>query len=157
MSLVASPVGALESAVGKARWRLIPLLSICYLVAYMDRVNISFAAESMNHDLHFTPKIYGFGAGLFFLTYALCEIPSNRLLLHFGAPAVAGTDHVDLGTAGRGDGVCEVAGELLWNADVAGNRRGGVFPRSDFLSGSMVSEGRAGQGNQFVLYRLPAE
>jgi ACS family tartrate transporter-like MFS transporter len=51
----------------------------------MDRVNISFAAESMNRDLHFTPTIYGLGAGLFFLTYALCEIPSNRLLLHFGA------------------------------------------------------------------------
>jgi ACS family tartrate transporter-like MFS transporter len=85
MSLVASPVGVLESAIGKARWRLIPLLSVCYLVAYMDRVNISFAAESMNRDLHFTPSIYGLGAGLFFLTYALCEIPSNRLLLHFGA------------------------------------------------------------------------
>jgi len=75
----------LESALRKARWRLIPLLSVCYLVAYMDRLNISFAAESMNRDLHFTAKIYGLGAGLFFLTYALCEIPSNRLLLRFGA------------------------------------------------------------------------
>ena len=78
-------VGALRSALKKARWRLIPLLSVCYLVAYMDRVNISFAAESMNRDLHFTAKIYGLGAGLFFLSYALCEIPSNRLLLKFGA------------------------------------------------------------------------
>ena len=77
--------GGLESALGKARWRLIPLLSVCYLVAYMDRINISFAAESMNHDLHFTPRVYGLGAGLFFVTYALCEIPSNRLLLRFGA------------------------------------------------------------------------
>ena len=72
-------------AVGKARWRLILLLSVCYLVAYMDRINISFAAETMNRDLHFSPKVYGLGAGLFFLTYALCEIPSNRLLLRFGA------------------------------------------------------------------------
>jgi MFS transporter, ACS family, tartrate transporter len=78
-------VPVLTSALRKARWRLIPLLSVCYLVAYMDRINISFAAESMNRDLHFTPKIYGLGAGLFFLTYALCEIPSNRLLLRFGA------------------------------------------------------------------------
>jgi len=75
----------LQAAVRKARWRLIPLLAVCYLIAYMDRVNISFAAESMNRQLHFTPKIYGLGAGLFFLSYALCEIPSNRLLLRFGA------------------------------------------------------------------------
>jgi ACS family tartrate transporter-like MFS transporter len=75
----------LRSALRKARWRLIPLLAVCYLVAYMDRANISFAAQTMSRDLHFTPKIYGLGAGLFFVSYALCEIPSNRLLLRFGA------------------------------------------------------------------------
>jgi MFS transporter, ACS family, tartrate transporter len=75
----------LQSGLRKARWRLIPLLGICYLVSYMDRANISFAAETMNRDLHFTAKIYGLGAGLFFLPYALFEIPSNRLLLRFGA------------------------------------------------------------------------
>ena len=78
-------VSVLESALRKARWRLIPLLAVCYLVAYMDRANISFAAESMSRDLHFTPRVYGLGAGLFFVSYALCEIPSNRLLLRFGA------------------------------------------------------------------------
>lgn len=75
----------LHSALRKARRRIIPLLAVCYFAAYMDRVNISFAAESMNRDLHFSAKIYGLGAGLFFLSYALCEIPSNRLLLRFGA------------------------------------------------------------------------
>jgi ACS family tartrate transporter-like MFS transporter len=75
----------LESALRKARWRILPLLSICYLVAFMDRVNISFAAEPMNHDLHFTTYVYGLGAGLFFVSYALCEVPSNWLLLKFGA------------------------------------------------------------------------
>jgi len=79
---VSSP--ELSSALGKARWRLIPLLSICYLVAYIDRANVSFAAETMNRDLHFSPTVYGLGAGLFFLSYALCEIPSNRMLLRFG-------------------------------------------------------------------------
>ena len=75
----------LESALRKARWRILPLLSMCYLVAYMDRANISFAAESMNRDLHFSPHVYGLGAGLFFVSYALCEVPSNLLLLKFGA------------------------------------------------------------------------
>src|SRR5215472_13638404 len=75
----------LESALRKASWRLLPLLGLGYLVAYMDRVNISFAAESMNRDLHFTPEVYGLGAGLFFISYALLEIPSNGLLLRVGA------------------------------------------------------------------------
>lgn len=75
----------LERALRKAQWRLIPLLSVCYLIAYMDRVNVSFAAETMNRDLRFSPTTYGLGAGLFFLSYALAEIPSNRMLLRFGA------------------------------------------------------------------------
>jgi ACS family tartrate transporter-like MFS transporter len=77
--------GQLESALRKARWRILPLLAFGYMAAYMDRVNISFAAESMNRDLHFTPYVYGLGAGLFFVSYALCEVPSNWLLLRFGA------------------------------------------------------------------------
>lgn len=76
---------SLESALRKARWRILPLLALGYLASYMDRANISFAAESMNRDLHFSPRVYGFGAGLFFVSYALCEIPSNALLLRFGA------------------------------------------------------------------------
>jgi len=87
MALTAEAVrgGALQSGLRKARWRLLPLLSICYLVAYMDRANISFAAKTMNRDLHFSPQTYGLGAGLFFLSYALLEVPSNRLMLRFGA------------------------------------------------------------------------
>jgi ACS family tartrate transporter-like MFS transporter len=75
----------LQTGLRKARWRILPLLSVCYLVAYMDRANISFAAKTMNHDLGFSPRTYGLGAGLFFLSYALCEVPSNRLMLRFGA------------------------------------------------------------------------
>src|SRR5246500_4068636 len=76
-------VGA--SALRKASWRLIPLIGVAYGVAYTDRVNISFAALRMNRDLHFSASIYGFGAGLFFLSYAACEVPSNLLLYRFGA------------------------------------------------------------------------
>jgi ACS family tartrate transporter-like MFS transporter len=83
-SAVAMEVPALQRALVKARWRLIPLLSICYLVAYMDRANVSFAAETLNRDLGFSPEVYGLGAGIFFLSYAMAEIPSNRMLLRFG-------------------------------------------------------------------------
>ncbi len=73
------------SALRKASVRLIPLIAIAYGVAYTDRVNISFAALQMNRDLHFSASSYGLGAGLFFLSYAACEIPSNLLLVRFGA------------------------------------------------------------------------
>jgi ACS family tartrate transporter-like MFS transporter len=74
-----------RSALRKASVRLIPLIAIAYGVAYTDRVNISFAALQMNRDLHFSASAYGLGAGLFFLSYAACEIPSNLLLVRFGA------------------------------------------------------------------------
>jgi MFS transporter, ACS family, tartrate transporter len=74
-----------RSALRKASLRLLPLIAIGYGIAYMDRVNISFAALQMNRDLHFSASVYGFGAGLFFLSYAVCEVPSNLLLVRFGA------------------------------------------------------------------------
>jgi len=74
-----------RSALRKASVRLIPLIAIAYGVAYTDRVNISFAALQMNRDLHFSASSYGLGAGLFFLSYAACEVPSNLLLYRFGA------------------------------------------------------------------------
>ncbi|MGD0346488.1 MAG: MFS transporter [Terracidiphilus sp.] len=74
-----------RSAQRKAAVRLLPLLAVGYGLAYMDRINISFASLQMNRDLHFSASVYGFGAGLFFIGYALCEVPSNLLLLRFGA------------------------------------------------------------------------
>jgi ACS family tartrate transporter-like MFS transporter len=65
--------------------RLIPFAFICYVVAYIDRVNIGFAAASLQRDLGLSDAAYGFGAGLFFLGYFLFEIPSNLLLERVGA------------------------------------------------------------------------
>jgi ACS family tartrate transporter-like MFS transporter len=76
-----------ESAQRKAGLRLLPVIGVGYGQAYMDRINISFASLQMNRDLHFSASVYGFGAGLFFIGYALCEVPSNLLLLRFGARA----------------------------------------------------------------------
>jgi ACS family tartrate transporter-like MFS transporter len=74
-----------RSAMRKATWHLIPLIALGYGTAYMDRVNIGFAALRMNADLHFSNTVFGVGAGIFFLSYAACEIPSNLLLYRFGA------------------------------------------------------------------------
>jgi MFS transporter, ACS family, tartrate transporter len=81
----ASPDAAIgASAQRKAAIRLLPVIAIGYGMAYMDRINISFASLRMNSDLHFSATVYGVGAGLFFIGYALCEVPSNLLLLRFG-------------------------------------------------------------------------
>ena len=74
-----------RAALRKAGLRLLPVLAVGYGMAFMDRINMSFAALEMNKDLHFSASVYGFGAGLFFIGYALCEVPSNLLLLRFGA------------------------------------------------------------------------
>ncbi|WP_293904542.1 MFS transporter [Phenylobacterium sp.] len=69
----------------KISWRLLPLIALGYAIAYVDRVNISFAALQMNRDLGFSATVYGLGAGLFFLSYAALEIPSNMILAKVGA------------------------------------------------------------------------
>jgi ACS family tartrate transporter-like MFS transporter len=74
-----------KSAQRKATLRLIPVISIGYGLAYIDRLNLSFASLQMNKDLHFSASVYGLGAGMFFIGYALCEVPSNLLMLRFGA------------------------------------------------------------------------
>src|SRR5579862_4677263 len=73
------------SALRKASLRLMPLLALGYGAASLDRANVSFASLQMNRDLHFSASIYGLGAGVFFLGYALFEVPSNLLLCRFGA------------------------------------------------------------------------
>jgi D-galactonate transporter len=69
----------------KVSARLIPFLMICYFIAYLDRVNVGFAALTMNKALGLTATMFGFGSGIFFLTYFLFEVPSNLALDKFGA------------------------------------------------------------------------
>ncbi|CAI8707212.1 MULTISPECIES: MFS transporter [Pseudomonas] len=73
-----------DSTHSKITWRLMPLLLICYLFAHLDRINIGFAKMQMSSDLHFSDTVYGFGAGLFFIAYALFGVPSNMALDRVG-------------------------------------------------------------------------
>jgi MFS family permease len=85
---VTASADALETiVVAKVTRRLVPLLVVCFLAAFLDRVNVSFAALTMNRDLGLSSSAYAFGAGIFFLTYFVFEIPSNLLLERFGARA----------------------------------------------------------------------
>ena len=74
-----------EIIIAKAARRILPILLLCYFAAFLDRVNIGFAALTMNRDLGFSAAEFGFGAGIFFLGYVLCELPSNLILARVGA------------------------------------------------------------------------
>src|SRR5215472_18651844 len=66
-------------------WRCVPVLVTAYVIAYIDRVNIGFAAITASKDLGLSPSVFGFGAGLFFLAYLIFETPSNYLMERIGA------------------------------------------------------------------------
>ena len=75
-----------RSTMRKVAWRLLPFLLLLYIVSWLDRVNVGFAKLQMRPDLGFSETAFGLGFGFFFfLSYALCEVPSNLLLARFGA------------------------------------------------------------------------
>jgi ACS family tartrate transporter-like MFS transporter len=74
-----------EAVYRRITWRLVPFLVLLYTVAVLDRVNISFAALTMNRDLGISDRMYGFAAGVFFLSYCLFQVPANILLARIGA------------------------------------------------------------------------
>ncbi len=74
-----------EATYRKVAWRLIPLLLVCYVIAYLDRVNVGFAKLQMMDELGFSNTVYGLGAGIFFVGYFLFEVPSNIILHKVGA------------------------------------------------------------------------
>ncbi|MGC1303313.1 MAG: MFS transporter [Caulobacteraceae bacterium] len=86
-----------EALFRKVAWRFIPFLFLCYLIAQVDRMDVGFAKLTMLADLRFSEVIYGIGAGVFFIGYVACEVPSNILLRRFGAPSWLGRIMVSWG------------------------------------------------------------
>jgi sugar phosphate permease len=69
----------------RVAWRLLPFLFTLYIFNFLDRTNVSIAALQMNDELKFSPAVFGFGSGIFFVGYSLLEVPSNLILAHVGA------------------------------------------------------------------------
>lgn len=80
-----TPASLEQQAVRKAAWRFIPLLALAYFFNYLDRTSVGFAALTMNRDLGLTATQFGWGAGIMFAGYCICEVPSNLALYRFGA------------------------------------------------------------------------
>jgi len=90
MAVASSKTGSAEAELERATirrvaLRLLPMLILCYFVAYLDRVNVGFAGLTMNKALGFSSAVFGFGGGIFFLGYFLFEVPSNVILERIGA------------------------------------------------------------------------
>jgi len=84
-STPAQVISAEKALIGKVAWRLMPLIMVCYLFAFFDRINISFAKFQLQTDLSLSDTAYGLGAGLFVVGYVLFEVPSNMMLYKVGA------------------------------------------------------------------------
>jgi len=84
---VASSVSKLteKQVFKKIAWRLLPLITIAYIVNFLDRTNVAFAALTMNHDIGLSATAFGYGSGILFLGYCFFEVPSNIALYRFGA------------------------------------------------------------------------
>ncbi len=83
--MISKDAGFEDAIYRKVSWRLVPFLLLCYVVAYLDRVNVGFAKLQMLNDLKFSETVYGLGAGVFFIGYFLFEVPSNVILHKVGA------------------------------------------------------------------------
>jgi MFS transporter, ACS family, tartrate transporter len=81
----AAAVRAEDAIYAKVRRKLLPFLFVLYVVAYLDRINVGFAALQMNRELGLSEAVFGFGAGIFFIGYFLLEMPSNLVLQRLGA------------------------------------------------------------------------
>jgi ACS family tartrate transporter-like MFS transporter len=112
----------------RVRRRLIPFAFLCYVVAYIDRVNIGFAATELQRDLHLSASEYGFGAGLFFLAYCLFEIPSNLILERVGARRWIARILIGWGVVSMGTALVTDARSFMLARVLLGIAEAGFFP-----------------------------
>lgn len=132
--------------------RLLPFLMLLYLVAYIDRANISVAALQMNADLGLSAQMYGLGAGLFYVTYILFEVPSNMILARVGARRWIARIMVTWGIVATGMAFIQSAGQLYTMRLLLGAAEAGFTPGIIYyLSRWYPSRHRAGAMSSFYI------
>jgi ACS family tartrate transporter-like MFS transporter len=112
----------------RTMWRLLPFLILLYVVAYLDRVNVSFAALEMRADLGFSAEVYGFGAGIFFIGYVLLEIPGTLLVERWSARLWISRIMISWGLLAALTGFVQTANQFYWIRFLLGVGEAGFFP-----------------------------
>jgi ACS family tartrate transporter-like MFS transporter len=117
-----------DGTIRKVTLRLIPFLCLLYIVSFVDRINVGFAALSMSKDIGLTPATFGFGAGIFFLSYFVFEIPSNLILHHVGARRWISRVLITWGIVSAGSALISDAHEFYLVRFLLGAAEAGFFP-----------------------------
>lgn len=112
----------------KIALRLVPYLMLLYFVAFLDRVNISFAALTMNRDLGISDSLYGFAAGVFFVGYCLFEVPANLILARIGARRWLAILMLTWGLISIGTAFVEGRGQYIAARSLLGVAEAGFYP-----------------------------
>jgi ACS family tartrate transporter-like MFS transporter len=108
--------------------RLIPYLFVLYVIAFLDRVNVGFAALQMTDDLGFSPEVFGFGAGIFFIGYFLFEIPGSVLVETWSARKWIARIMISWGIVAVAMGFIDNATQFYWLRFLLGAAEAGFFP-----------------------------
>ncbi len=141
-----------SETIRKISIRLLPFLMLLYLIAYIDRANISVAALQMNVDLGLSAKMYGLGAGLFYVTYILFEVPSNVILARVGARRWIARIMVTWGLVAASMAFIQTAGQLYTMRLLLGAAEAGFTPGIIYyLSRWYPSRHRAGALSYFYI------
>jgi MFS transporter, ACS family, tartrate transporter len=115
-------------ALRKAAWRLIPFMGLLYFVAFLDRVNVGFAALTMNADLGLSPRMFGFASGIFFIGYVLFEVPSNIIMQRLGARLWIARIMITWGLLSAGTAFVSSPNQLYVLRFLLGVAEAGFFP-----------------------------
>lgn len=140
------------AAHSKVKRHVAPFLILLYLIAFLDRVNVSFASLSMNRDLHISESLFGVGAGIFFLGYLLFAVPSNLMLVRWGAPRWIGTIMILWGTLSASMALVHASWVYLLLRFLLGAAEAGFFPGIIlYLTQWLPSTARASLMAMFVI------
>lgn len=146
-----------QHAIPKARWvRILPASVLIYIVAYMDRMNISFAiAGGINKDLHLSMSGAGLAAGIFFIGYMLLQVPAGHIAEHISAKKYIFWAILAWGTLSFLTGLVRNAPQLMVMRFLLGVAEGGVYPALLVLVSKWFPTKEIGRANAFFLMSLP--
>src|SRR5499427_9011927 len=143
-------------AIRKLRMRLLPFLSVLYIVAFLNRVNVGFAALTMNRELAITSEQFGFAAGIFFWGYFLFEIPSNLILHQVGPRVWIARLLITWGAAASLTGFVQSAHQLYIARFLLGLAQAGYFPGVVLYLGYWFRQQEKAQAMALVLLGIPS-